>query len=30
MKQKHTQTLLATVVPMCEGDPSIKVLSVPE
>jgi quinol monooxygenase YgiN len=29
MKQKHTQTLLATVVPMCSGDPQIKVLQVP-
>ncbi len=30
MKEKHTQTLLATVIPMCEGDPTIKVLIVPE
>jgi quinol monooxygenase YgiN len=30
MKEKHTQTLLATVIPMCEGEPKIKVLSVPE
>jgi quinol monooxygenase YgiN len=30
LKEKHTQTLLATVIPMCEGDPTIKVLSVPE
>jgi quinol monooxygenase YgiN len=30
MKEKHTQTLLATVVPMCEGEPKIKVLSVPQ
>ena len=30
LKEKHTQTLLATVVPMCEGDPQIKVLTVPE
>lgn len=30
MKEKHTQTLLATVIPMCEGDPKIKVLTVPE
>ena len=30
MKQKHTETLLKTVIPMCEGDPKIKVLSVPE
>lgn len=30
MKEKHTQTLLATVIPMCEGDPQIKVLTVPE
>jgi quinol monooxygenase YgiN len=30
MKQKHTQTLLATVIPMCDGEPKIKVLSVPE
>jgi len=28
--EKHTQTLLKTVVPMCEGDPKIKVYSVPE
>ena len=26
LKAKHTQTLLTTVVPMCEGDPKIKVL----
>jgi quinol monooxygenase YgiN len=30
LKEKHTQTLLATVIPMCDGDPKIKVLSVPE
>lgn len=30
MKEKHTQTLLAAVIPMCEGDPQIKVLTVPE
>jgi quinol monooxygenase YgiN len=30
MKEKHTDTLLKTVVPMCEGDPKIKVLLVPE
>ncbi|MDY3561199.1 antibiotic biosynthesis monooxygenase [Gemmata sp. JC673] len=30
MKEKHTQTLLATVVPMCDGEPKIKVLTVPE
>lgn len=30
MKEKHTQTLLATVIPLCEGDPQIKVLVVPE
>ena len=30
MKEKHTQTLLATVIPMCDGDPKIKVLTVPE
>lgn len=30
MKEKHTDTLLKTVVPMCEGDPKIKVLIVPE
>ena len=29
MKEKHTQTLLATVVPMCEGEPALKVLQVP-
>ena len=30
LKEKHTQTLLATVIPLCEGDPQIKVLTVPE
>lgn len=30
MKEKHTQTLLATVLPMCDGDPAIKVYAVPE
>lgn len=30
LKEKHTQTLLATVIPMCEGDPQIKVLTIPE
>jgi quinol monooxygenase YgiN len=30
LKEKHTQTLLATVIPMCEGGPDIKVLAVPE
>jgi quinol monooxygenase YgiN len=30
LKAKHTETLLKTVVPMCEGDPKIKVLLVPE
>ena len=30
LKEKHTQTLLSTVVPMCEGDPQIKVMTVPE
>ena len=30
MKEKHTQTLLATVIPLCEGDPTIKVFIVPE
>ncbi len=30
MKEKHTQTLLVAVIPMCEGDPKIKVLTVPE
>ena len=30
LKEKHTETLLKTVIPMCEGDPKIKVLSVPE
>jgi quinol monooxygenase YgiN len=29
LKEKHTQTLLATVIPLCEGDPQIKVLNVP-
>jgi quinol monooxygenase YgiN len=30
LAQKHTQTLLATVVPMCEGDLKVKVYTVPE
>jgi quinol monooxygenase YgiN len=30
LKEKHTDTLLKTVIPMCEGDPKIKVLLVPE
>ena len=30
LKEKHTQTLLSTVIPMCEGDPQIKVMTVPE
>jgi len=30
MKEKHTQTLLKTVGPMTEGNPTIKVLEVPE
>ena len=30
LKEKHTQTLLMTVIPMCEADPQIKVLNVPE
>jgi len=30
MKEKHTKTLLDTVLPMCDGDPQIKVLTVPE
>lgn len=30
LKEKHTQTLLAAVGPMCDGDPKIKVLTVPE
>jgi quinol monooxygenase YgiN len=29
LKEKHTDTLLKTVVPMCDGDPQIKVLQVP-
>ena len=29
MKEKHTRALLDTVLPMCEGDPQIKVLTVP-
>ncbi len=29
MKEKHTETLLKTVIPMCDGDPQIKVLNVP-
>jgi quinol monooxygenase YgiN len=30
LKEKHTQTLLATVIPLCEGEPKLKVLAVPE
>jgi quinol monooxygenase YgiN len=30
MKEKHTQTLLKTVGPMTEGNPTIKVLEVPK
>ena len=30
LKEKHTETLLKTVVPMREGDPTLKVLVVPE
>jgi quinol monooxygenase YgiN len=30
LKEKHTQKLLETVIPMCDGDPKIKVLHVPE
>lgn len=30
MKEKHTQALLTTVIPLCEGDPQIKVLTIPE
>jgi quinol monooxygenase YgiN len=30
LKEKHTQKLLETVLPMCEAEPKIKVLSVPE
>jgi quinol monooxygenase YgiN len=30
MKEKHTETLLSTVIPMCDGDPTIKVYAVPE
>ena len=30
LKEKHTQTLLATVIPLCEGGPNLKVLTVPE
>ncbi|MCS6863919.1 MAG: putative quinol monooxygenase [Gemmataceae bacterium] len=29
MKEKHTQKLLETVIPLCEGEPTIKVLRVP-
>lgn len=29
MKEKHTQKLLETVIPLCEGEPEIKVLHVP-
>lgn len=30
MKEKHTETLLSTVVPMCDGEPTVKVYAVPE
>jgi quinol monooxygenase YgiN len=30
LKEKHTETLLKAVGPMCEGDPKIKVWLVPE
>jgi quinol monooxygenase YgiN len=30
MKEKYTETLLATVVPLCDGGPEVKVLSVPQ
>lgn len=30
LKEKHTETLLATVIPMCDGGPKLKVLQVPE
>lgn len=30
LKQKHTVTLLTTVLPMCDGDPQIKVYVTPE
>jgi quinol monooxygenase YgiN len=30
LKEEHTKKLLETVLPMCDGDPKIKVLSVPE
>jgi quinol monooxygenase YgiN len=30
LKAKHTQTLLATVGPLTDGEPKIKVLTVPE
>lgn len=30
LRLAHTQTLLKTVVPMCEGDPQVKVYTVPE
>jgi quinol monooxygenase YgiN len=30
MKEKHTEKLLSTVIPMCDGDPTIKVYAVPE
>ena len=29
LKEKHTQTLLSTVIPMTEGEPKIKVYAVP-
>lgn len=30
IRAEHTKTLLKTVVPMCEGDPQVKVYTVPE
>lgn len=30
IRAKHTETLLKTVVPMCQGDPQVKVFTVPQ
>lgn len=30
MEEKHTQTLLKTVGPLCDGEPKLKVYAVPE
>ena len=30
IRRKHTETLLKTVLPMCDGDPQVRVFTVPE